>query len=322
MNSITVFAQNLPDSAVWLQMFVSMTLKGTLVLCTAFFATFLLRKQSAVIRHSIWSLAIISIVMIPVFSQTLPSWNMPLLQKITVGSDFATLSGDAPVTDHYNTEQSYWGAPGESANAFTELAVNNDSFLTRFASSLRSYLSYLTSPMSLLMLWAAGFLFCSFRLLTALANTRRMVKRSQPVENPALLKTAERCSAELGLNREIDIVICEETSVPMTWGLLRSSVVLPVQAKSWDEKRFELVLCHELSHIKRRDFASNLAAQIVSCVNWFNPFVWYALRQQFLEREKACDEMVLSFGVKPTEYAQNLLEIVRLISFREMVVAG
>jgi bla regulator protein BlaR1 len=154
--------------------------------------------------------------------------------------------------------------------------------------------------MSLLLLWAAGFIFCVVRLVAVLANTKSMVKHAQPVKNQTLLNIATRCSARLELKMEIAIVESNEAEVPMTWGFFRSSIVQSIQANTWDKQRQELVFCHELSHIKRRDFTSNLDAQVISCVNWFNPFVWYALRQQFLEREKACDEMVFSLGVKPT----------------------
>ena len=99
MNSITAFAHDLPGSSVWLQMFVSMTLKGTLILCTAFFATFLLQKHSAVIRHSIWSLAIVSIVFVPLFSQVMPSWNIPILKEKISVPESAIFSGEVPVVE-------------------------------------------------------------------------------------------------------------------------------------------------------------------------------------------------------------------------------
>src|SRR5262249_51866080 len=53
-------------------------LKGTIVLLTAFAAAWALRRASAATRHLVWSAAMLSLLVLPVLSLTLPRWNVPL----------------------------------------------------------------------------------------------------------------------------------------------------------------------------------------------------------------------------------------------------
>ena len=49
-------------------------------------------------------------------------------------------------------------------------------------------------------------------------------------------------------------------------------------------------------------------------LHWFNPMVWLALRRQWIECERACDDRALAAGLRPSEYAEHLLEILRTSS--------
>jgi len=68
-------------------------------------------------------------------------------------------------------------------------------------------------------------------------------------------------------------------------------------------------LFHELSHVKRRDFLVRLLARVSCSIYWFNPLCWLAFRKLKREQEKACDEMVLKIGIKPSTYASHLLQM-------------
>ena len=86
-------------------------------------------------------------------------------------------------------------------------------------------------------------------------------------------------------------------------------VLLPAAAAYWPEERRRVVLLHELAHVKRRDYLTQVMAQLVCALYWFNPLVWLAARQMCVEREGACDDLVLAGGCKASEYAGHLVEI-------------
>jgi len=107
----------------------------------------------------------------------------------------------------------------------------------------------------------------------------------------------------------VKLLKSNQRRMPMTWGLLRTKLLLPDDSEKWPEVRRRVVLLHELAHVKRWDYHTNLFTQIVRAVYWFNPLVWFAARRMVAERERACDDIVLRHGAKPADYAEQILEI-------------
>ena len=99
----------------------------------------------------------------------------------------------------------------------------------------------------------------------------------------------------------------------MAWGIWRSSVLVPADADSWPAHRVRVVLLHELAHVKRRDCLTHLVAQLACAAYWFNPLVWMAARRLRTERERACDDLVLASGTRGSDYADQLLDIARVM---------
>src|ERR1700732_3432129 len=62
-------------------------------------------------------------------------------------------------------------------------------------------------------------------------------------------------------------------------------------------------------HVRRRD---NLFASVhmaVEAVFWFHPLVWWIGARLVQERERACDETVLSLGNEAHDYAEGILNV-------------
>jgi hypothetical protein len=97
----------------------------------------------------------------------------------------------------------------------------------------------------------------------------------------------------------------------MTWGWRRAVVLLPAGAEGWPAARRRVVLLHELAHVARGDFLTQLAAEVARALYWFNPLVWRAARRLRLESEHACDDQVLAAGAPASDYAGDLLAIAR-----------
>ena len=102
-------------------------------------------------------------------------------------------------------------------------------------------------------------------------------------------------------------------SIPFTWGALRPVVLLPRATESWSLRHRQVVLQHELVHIRRNDWAIQILAHIVSAFYWFNPLVWIATRGLSIEREHACDLDVIAQGTRPSEYAAHLIDVATLV---------
>ena len=97
----------------------------------------------------------------------------------------------------------------------------------------------------------------------------------------------------------------------MTWGWRHPMVLLPVLCRSWDEERLSQALVHEIGHIRRWDVVTQALGNAACALYWFNPLVWLAARKMLVERERACDDLVLESGALPSAYAHGLLEMAR-----------
>ena len=97
----------------------------------------------------------------------------------------------------------------------------------------------------------------------------------------------------------------------MTWGLFRPIVLLPQDAPHWTDTRLQVVLLHELAHVRRCDWALQLLAEVLRAVCWLNPLAWLAASRLRSESERASDDEVLRAGVAGAEYASHLLALAR-----------
>lgn len=73
--------------------------------------------------------------------------------------------------------------------------------------------------------------------------------------------------------------------------------------------QLKAVLAHELCHARRRDNLTSAVHMIVEAVFWFHPLVWWIGARLVEERERGCDEAVLSLGSEPLDYAEGILTI-------------
>ena len=154
------------------------------------------------------------------------------------------------------------------------------------------------------------------RTILGLLGAARLVRRSVAVASGPLAEAAEEARRKLGLSTRPSLRDGSLVAVPMTFGILRPIVLLPAGARDWPAERLQAVMLHEMGHIKRRDWVTAMLAEVVCALYWFHPLVWLAARQLRAESEQACDDLVLTSGIPPAEYADHLLEVVRGLTKR------
>jgi hypothetical protein len=113
----------------------------------------------------------------------------------------------------------------------------------------------------------------------------------------------------MGTDQGIELRVSHEVAAPLTWGVLDPVILLPDAAHAWPAERRRLVLLHELAHVRRGDGMVQAIAQLACAWYWFHPGAWWARRELRDAREEACDARVLAAGVRPSAYAQALLDV-------------
>jgi len=117
-------------------------------------------------------------------------------------------------------------------------------------------------------------------------------------------------TAHLKINKTIRFHLSSIVNVPLVIGYLKPVVLFPLAlVNQLDNDQVEAILIHELSHIRRNDFLLNLIKTAIETLLFYNPFVWMAGRFIHIEREHACDDLVLKVTGKPLNYAHALLKL-------------
>ena len=120
----------------------------------------------------------------------------------------------------------------------------------------------------------------------------------------------------LGIHAAIPLRASHALSGPALRGIWRPTVIVPAGLfQKLNHEEFEAVLLHELAHAQRSD---NLAAVFVHslvCVFWFNPLLWMVERRLNLEREHACDQVVLACGTPAQTYAASIVKVCKIHLF-------
>jgi beta-lactamase regulating signal transducer with metallopeptidase domain len=160
------------------------------------------------------------------------------------------------------------------------------------------------------LVWLCGCFVCLLRAAVIHLRLRGLVRRAAPVEAITLTSRLRWLCRDLGIAREVGILVSDEIDVPLAVGMLDPKIILSPDAVEWTDVRHHAVLCHELAHIKRWDALTQFLAALAAAIYWFHPLVWLTSRIMRNEREKACDDFVLAYGTPASDYAHELLEIV------------
>jgi TonB family protein len=271
-------------SSLSLKFLLACTIKSSLLLGLAWFATILLRGCSAALRHRVWASGIVGSLALPVFMFLLPVWQA------------APLAGTEELSS----------APIMSAKAGLDslpaMIIN-----ARLDSPLSSKLVGIVVGV-----WTLGFVFVALRLAMGLARVGWASNSAKPETMEIWLSCVAELCRSLEIARPVQVLrFGNPHAMPITWGFLKPRVLTPGDAQTWPESRVRIVLSHELAHIARHDWTLQIAAQLACSVYWFNPLMWIAARILREESERACDDAVLSTGVEPVNYAAEILELAR-----------
>jgi beta-lactamase regulating signal transducer with metallopeptidase domain len=167
-------------------------------------------------------------------------------------------------------------------------------------------------------LYAAGAALMLIRLLLGMASAERIRKHAAPLKSGAAARVLEKLAAQWRLRGVPALATAERVAVPTVVGLLKPMILLPPSAISGlAPAELELILAHELAHVRRYDMWINLLQRAGEVVLFFNPALWYLSRRIAALREYCCDEFVCKQQGAPsvaarTSYAAALVRIVEL----------
>jgi len=279
-------------------------IKATVLLASAGIADALLwRRGSAAARHLVWSIAVAALLVLPVASSALPQW--------TVRIPIAPAAVAAPATDGVSRLGSGPSSP-VTAIACNDPGLKACATTTDVAPPAANDVSGvmpLTLFAALVAVYAAGLILLLVRLIVEPVALRRLTRASRNMTDQAWRARLDEAAVESGVTTPVRLLQSAREVMPLTFGTLAPTIVLPASADEWPDDRRRAVLLHELAHVARRDCLVQRLTALVCAIYWPHPGVWWAARRLRAERELACDDRVLAAGAGAREYAGHLLEL-------------
>lgn len=215
-------------------------------------------------------------------------------------------------------------------NDFT-LSVNSE------APSIAGYI--------LLGIWIVGILAMIILVINSSLRLRNLRKSALPLQNHEVRRLYHHCLEEMGIYRDIPVYSTAFLKSPIIVGLLKPCIYLPIHLISdytlsrsvrsegtcitgypngCNESDMRYILLHELQHYKHHDAIGSFLMNLAGVVYWFNPLVWYALKEMRNDREVACDTSVLKMLEEDDyeDYGNTLINFAEKISLTSFPFAA
>ena len=146
----------------------------------------------------------------------------------------------------------------------------------------------------------------------------RLRRRAAPVDPlPESIRLAqERVGVEARFYRSADV------SGPLTFGVFRPAIVIPPSVEDMPRDVQEAIACHELLHVRRRDWVFELIEEAVATVLWFHPAIWLLIARIRLAREQVVDAAVIALTESRERYVESLLAVARARLFPSLTPAS
>ncbi|MCI9442497.1 MAG: BlaR1 family beta-lactam sensor/signal transducer [Ruminococcus sp.] len=211
-------------------------------------------------------------------------------------------------------------SPSHIGTAVKETAPFNQSNTTGWMNDFSISVSRNTpSAIGLILftLWGIGIFIMAVLLLRSALRFNILKKSALPLQNPAVRRLYHGCLEEMHITKPIPVYSTAFLKSPIITGLFKPCIFLPIHLISdYHINDIRYMLLHELSHYKSKDALANYMMNAAVILYWFNPFVWYSLKEMKNDREVACDTSVLKLLDKDDykDYGNTLINFSEKVS--------
>jgi len=149
---------------------------------------------------------------------------------------------------------------------------------------------------------------------------RRECYEIDGASHPVLTEMAQEFSTgHSSHSRRVKFLVSDDVRVPTALGFFRPAVVLPTWTlRDLSAEELKGIVLHELAHLRRWDDWTNLAQKFLKALFFFHPAVWWIDSRLALEREIACDDLVLEQTANARTYAASLVSVAEKVVAEKM----
>ncbi len=165
--------------------------------------------------------------------------------------------------------------------------------------------------------WLIGILAMILLVIKSKSRLNALKKSALPLQSKDARILYNNCLSELKIKKYIPIYSTAFLKSPIIVGLWKPCIYLPIHLISdFNATDMRYMLLHELQHYKHKDALANYLMNLFGVLYWFNPFVWYALKEMRNDRELACDTSVLKMLEEADyeDYGNTLINFAEKVS--------
>ena len=159
------------------------------------------------------------------------------------------------------------------------------------------------------LIWGAIVTVSVGKVVLGLWQIRRLRKDCSPIADAGLALAVNEV-VTVSCDRPVALYVSKSVRVPMATGFFKPMIVIPEWAlRELSLDQLKVVVLHEATHLQRWDDWTNLAQKVLRALFFFHPVVWWLEGRLALEREMACDDLVVAKTSSPRAYAQCLVAL-------------
>jgi beta-lactamase regulating signal transducer with metallopeptidase domain/HEAT repeat protein len=301
MNIEFVFDAN-ASSRLLLALAHSLWQGGVLAIIGAVFIGFGARHASAAFRHN----AYLAVLLLAVLSPIVTFFYLGKLNHVGA----VEVSSVGPIIVEHSLEIST-DTPSAVSSMPTETnspSIAGISTLPVASNSTTTWTARDFAPAGAGLYFACVLLMLA-RLMFGVRGGKRLRQRATHVSEQGILEILQRHAKSLGVRVAPLLAYSTEVAVPTVVGMIKPMILLPASfATGFPTEQLELLLLHELAHLRRYDHVLNLMQRVIESILFYNPAIWWLSSRVRFERELCCDDLVLRHGGDRRAYAASLLE--------------
>ena len=159
-------------------------------------------------------------------------------------------------------------------------------------------------------IWLLGTPLNLLGIGVGLAGTNRMRQRCSFLNEGWLVELVTELRVSLNITRQVLLALSDQVTTPILVGIFKPIILLPpALLTGYSTEQIQMLLIHELAHIRRWDGLVNLLQRLVEALFFFQPMIWLVSRWVRVEREHCCDAVVVDYTGNPTAYAETLSQV-------------
>ncbi|MEO0340072.1 MAG: M56 family metallopeptidase [Bacteroidota bacterium] len=173
--------------------------------------------------------------------------------------------------------------------------------LHRYLIKIQAYLPALT------IMWMIGVCFFSLMMIIGFKHLNQLKRQGIESVDVHWQQRFQELQQRMGIFKEVQFQGSNRIMEPITFHYFKPVVLVPISIfTGLSDEQVEVLLLHELAHIRRHDFLVNIFQGIVEILFFFHPAVWWISAKARTEREHCCDDLVLKVKNQPMVYAEAL----------------